>query len=209
MAEETAARIASSQDNAASEARITDAHPFHNSNGMVWGARPDLAPVAGSGEYELGMSRLLYVRELVGNASVRATGPHLFQRMLLRDVPASERWTPQALSIVAGLPLESLVDQWALAHATDNLIDGTTATSRGLPQIHTWDVGDLTMSQRDARYQRTSRKVARTSNIRRTLGAAPTNYAAAYLFAESGAGISLSLADVTPTPVRLRLTRLR
>jgi hypothetical protein len=207
-AEETAVRIASGQDVNASEARVTDAHPFYIRSASIWGAAPHQSPLRGLGEYELGGSMLLFAREALDDASVTAPGPHLFQRLLARRVAQNDGWTLAALSSLAGLSASDFLDRWSLAHATDDLVPAAAATAQGLPQFRSWDHSAVPMDSRDARYRNTSRKVARGANVRRTLGAQPGSYAAAYFLAEGGAGVSLSLSSPA-SQARFRLTRLR
>jgi hypothetical protein len=208
QAEETAVRLASGQDVSASEVRVTDAHPFYIRSASVWGGAPHESPFRGIGEYELGGSVLLFAREALGDASVTAPGPHLYERLLRRDAAPSERWTLAALAGLVGLGAADFLDRWALAHATDDLVHAAAAAAQGLPQFRSWDHSAVPMDSRDARYRNTSRKVARTANARRTLGAQPGSYAAAYFFAEGGAGVSLSLTSPA-SQARFRLTRLR
>jgi hypothetical protein len=207
-AEETAARINSGQDVGARETRITEAHAAYNRSTFVWGAKPTFSPVRGLGEYELGASLLLFSREAINDASVAGTGPHLYQRLLQRDVPDAERWTLASLATVLGSGAEDLLDRWSLAHATDDLVATQAAAAQNLPQLRTWDHSDISMTSRDATYRHSSRMVSRSSNTRRTLGAAPANYAAAYFFAEGGVGVSLALS-APASQARFRLTRLR
>jgi hypothetical protein len=207
-AEETAARINSGQDISARETRITEAHAAYNRSAFVWGAKPVFSPFRGVGEYELGASLLLFSREVINDASVSATGPHLYQRLLQRDVPDAERWTLASLAAVLGSGPDDLLDRWSLAHATDDLVASPAAAAQALPQLRTWDHSDISMANRDATYRHPSRMVSRSVNTRRTLGAVPANYAAAYFFAEGGLGLSLSLSAPAPQ-ARFRLTRLR
>jgi hypothetical protein len=208
QAEETAVRIASGQDVSASEARVTDAHPLYIRSASVWGGAPHRSPLGGMGEYELGGSVLLFAREALGDASVTGAGPHLFQRLLTRDVAQNDAWTLAALASLVGLSANDFLDRWSLAHATDDLVPAAAAAAQGLPQFRSWDHSAVPMDSRDARYRNDSRKVARTANARRTLGAQPASYAAAYFFAEGGVGVSLALSSPA-SQARFRLTRLR
>ncbi|MDQ3605982.1 MAG: hypothetical protein M3418_07340, partial [Gemmatimonadota bacterium] len=198
LAEETAVRIASSQSYGALHSRVTDQHPFSfHALGTLWGQRPEWSSWKGSGNYEQGASLLMFARERFGDAPIGSPNPRLYLHML-RDGP----WTLSDLAAAAGMTGPALLDAWALAHATSGLVPAQTADAAGLPRFRTWELSDRGRPQPNV-------TVSRTTGITRTLAAAPGSYAAAYLLADGGRGISLEVTGIADRPMVVRLTRLR
>jgi hypothetical protein len=202
-AEETAVRIASGQPTGARLSRVTDDHPFSTLGlATLWGARPDLSPWTGPGQYEQGASLLMYARERAGEATLGSGRDRLYLRLLARG-----SWSLDALAAELGTTPEDLLDAWALAVATDDLVSAESAGASRLPQLVTWDNREPPMDARDATYRHPSRRLSRAAGTMRALEAAPGSVAAVYLMADGGRGVSLQAAGIDAA--RVRLTRLR
>jgi hypothetical protein len=202
-AEETAVRIASGQPTAARLSLVTDAHPFSTLGlANLWAARPDLSPWTGPGQYEQGASLLMFARELAGEASLGSGRGRLYLRLLARG-----SWSIEALAAELGTTPDDLLDAWALAVATDDLVPAGSAGASRLPQLATWDNREPSMEARDATYRHASRRLSRTVGTVRVLEAAPGSVAAVYLMADTGRGVSIQANELTTA--RVRLTRIR
>jgi hypothetical protein len=212
VAQETAARIASRQSTRARVSLLTDNHPDPDRGpGTVWGTGPAAgSPWGVSGRYDQGTTFLVYARERAGDAVLGAvTGITLRQRLYARDhdwrVAAS---TLRALAAELGTTPEELLDAAALASATDDLLPPEVADARRLPQLKTWDNSDRAQSQ-GPRHTSFATRVGRTADASRTMAAVPGSYAALYLFADAGRGVSLEFSNLSPRPFVARLTRVR
>lgn len=202
-AEETAVRIASGQPTAARLSLVGDAHPFSTLGlANLWGARPDLSPWTGPGQYEQGASLLMFARERAAEAALGSGRDRLYLRLLARG-----SWSLDALAAELGTTPDDLLDAWALAVATDDLVQAGSAETFRLPQLATWDNREPSMETRDATYRHPSRRLPRTVATVRALEAAPGSVAAVYLMADAGRGVSLQITVMDAA--RVRLTRLR
>lgn len=214
-AQETAARIASGQGTRAREDRVSVDAPF-SSNGLqsLWGSQPAYSIYAyrgfapGPGAYSHGASLLMYVRELAGDAPLGTPAKRLFLRLAVARTA-----DPDLLGASVGLAGDTLLDRWALASATDDLLPEAIAISRGLPQLQTWDtrprLADAVngWGPRGSR-ERPSRLIGRTAPSAIDAQASPGSYWAGYVFADEGRGVSL---EIRPTAAHsiVRLTRVR
>lgn len=202
-AEETTVRIASGQPTAARLSRITDEHPFSTLGlANLWGARPDLSPWTGPGQYEQGASLLMYARERAGEAALGPGRDRLYLRLLARGA-----WSIDALAAELGTTPNDLLDTWGLAVVTDDLVDGGPAGALRLPQLAAWDNREPPMEARDATYRHPSRRLSRAVATVRPVEAAPGSVAAVYLMADGGRAVSIQVTGIDAA--RVRLTRLR
>lgn len=200
--QETAARLASSQPTAARFDRLGADAPLPDFYVSAWGVRPEPSPWRAAdpyprGPYEQGTRFLLYLRERWGDAPLGSTRPRFYQR-----VAELGRYDPASLASLVGDGPESILDAWALAEATDDLVDPSAAAARGLPQLATWVPGG----------EGGGRAISRTQDAAVAVAAGRGNYAAWYLparFADAGRGVSLTFEDGRPGPFLVRLTRLR
>lgn len=200
--QETAARLASSQPTAARFDRLGPDAPLPDFYVSAWGVRPEPSPWRAAdpyprGPYEQGTRFLLYLRERWGDAPLGSVRPRFYQR-----VAELGRYDPASLASLVGTTPESLLDAWALAEATDDLVDPSVAAARGLPQIATWVPGG----------EGGGRAISRSQDAAVAVAAGRGNYAAWYLparFADAGRGASLTFTDVRAGPYLVRLTRLR
>jgi hypothetical protein len=109
-----------------------------------------------------------------------------------------------SLVALVGLTTDQALDQWALADATDDLVDPAVAAARGLPQLESWvpqDNGPLTTVT-----------ISKTANTTRRLAVGRGNYAALDAWdynADAGKGVSLTFSGFGSAPFLARITRLR
>ncbi len=200
--QETAARIASGQSSGARFDALAPGAPMPDFYANAWGAQPAASPWRAAspyprGAYEQGTRFLMFVRERWGDAKLGSARERLFQRLL-----GLHRYDVPALAELAGTDAVTLLDRWALAEATDDLLDPASAAAHGLPQLETWVPPG----------QGGGRAVPRTHDSEEVVAAGRGNYAALYLRArgaDAGRGVSLTFADVRAGPYVLRITRLR
>jgi hypothetical protein len=199
--QETAARLASGQPTGARFERLGPDAPLPDFYVNAWGTRPEPSPWRTAqpyprGAYEQGTRFLLYLRERWGDAPLGSTRQRLYQR-----VAELGRYDPASLSEAVGSEAATVLDAWALAEATDDLL-GSAAAGASLPQIATW------VPRGEVR----GRAISRTQNASIAFAAGRGNYVAWYLPAQSadaGRGASLTFEAVRPGPYLVRLTRLR
>lgn len=200
--QETAARLASAQPTAARFDRLDPDAPLPDFYVSAWGVRPEPSPWRAAdpyprGAYEQGTRFLLYLRERWGDAPLGTTRQRFYQR-----VAELGRYDPASLASLVGDSPESILDAWALAEATDDLVDQSAVAARGLPQIATWVPGG----------EGGGRALSRTQDASIAVAAGRGNYAAFYLparFGDAGRAASLTFEDVRAGPYLVRLTRLR
>lgn len=200
--QETAARIASGQSSGARFDALAPGAPLPDFYANPWGAQPAASPWRAAspyprGAYEQGTRFLMFVRERWGDARLGSARERLFQRLL-----GLHRYDVPALAELVGTDPATLLDRWALAEATDDLLDPASAAAHGLPQIETWVPPG----------QGGGRAVPRTRDTEEVVAAGRGNYAAVYLparGADAGRGVSLTFANVQPGPFVVRITRLR
>lgn len=214
LAEETAIRIALGQSVDAKYSSAGDAHPFTSSGlfSSLWGATPDRSPLLISGMYSHASTLLLYAREKLGEAAIGPSSSELLYARLARhytSVPFAS-WSVDDLASLVGVTSDALLDQWSLAHATDNLVNTAAAQAAGLPQLTSWDNSALfTPSVLKGGAAIPDRTLSRSTSQARDLRAAPGGYAAAFLLAEAGKGVSVEFTRSATVPARIRITRLR
>jgi uncharacterized protein YjdB len=125
-----------------------------------------------------------------------------YQRVLARKPRwQSFRELSAAESAVLGIPVVDMLDRYALAALTDDLVEPTAAAAHGLPQLRSWNARS---------FPGQPTRLPRLGSVSRALQAGPGGYDAAYLMADgSDQGISLEILARAQIPMRLRLTRLR
>lgn len=193
-AQETAARLAAGKDAGVRAAELgPDAPDWFEADHGIWNAGP-ASPWATEGRYTTAAQLLLHVRERLGETSTAVVrSSTLRQRLFQRaGLPGSDPAVLlRALADELGTTPAALIEEAALARALDDLVPADAT----LPQLRTWS--------RTGKPEGTSR----TAAISRTMAAAPGAYAAAYFFAEGGAG--LSLQGQPASGARMVLARLR
>lgn len=202
--QETAARLASNQPTGARYTALGTGIPYPDFYLDGYGEAPAKSPWGGgtgpgrSGDYDQGTRFLMFLRERWGDAAANTTHERFYGRVMslqTRDVPS--------LAGIVGLSATDALDQWALAEATDNLVDPTSAAARGLPQLHSWapqDLGPLS-----------TMTLSRSSNATRVLNVGHGNYAALYALGGGdnvGKGLSLTFEGFGSAPFFARITRL-
>ena len=200
--QETAARLASSQPTGASFDRLGEDAPLPDFYVSAWGVRPEPSPWRTAdpyprGAYEQGTRFLMHLRERWGDAPLGSARTRFYQR-----VAELGRYDAASLASLVGTDVAATLDTWALAEATDDLVDPSTAAARGLPQLATWA----------PRAQGGGRAIARTQDASIVFAAGHGNYVAWYLPArgvDAGRGVSFTFDSVRPGPFVHRLTRLR
>jgi hypothetical protein len=200
--QESAARLASGQPTGARFDRLGPDAPLPDFYASAWGVRPEPSPWRAAepyprGPYEQGTRFLLYLRERWGDARLGSSGPRFYQR-----VAELGRFDPASLASLLGSDPVTLLDRWALAEVTDDLVDSSAAAARGLPQLVTWV----------PRGQGGGRALSRTQDAAVVFAAGRGNYVAWYLparYADAGRGASLTFEGVRPGSYVVRLTRLR
>ncbi|HEX8831488.1 MAG TPA: hypothetical protein VF705_10000, partial [Longimicrobium sp.] len=160
-----------------------------------WGAG---TATSRGGYYDQGTRFLMFLRERWGDATANTTHERFYGRVMhlpSRDVPS--------LAALVGLSATEALDQWALAEATDNLVDPASVVARGLPQILSWAPQDLSPLS--------TTTLSRSSNNTRVLNAGRGNYAALYALGggdNAGKGLSLTFEAFGSIPFLARITRL-
>jgi hypothetical protein len=205
-AEETAARVALRAPTRARLSGLGAGTPFRaGTTNSDWGLYPQRSPWTGTGAYKQGAALISYAREVAGEAGLDAPGPNVFLQLV-----AGDAWTLDALATALGSTPAALLDSWALADATDDL----AAEATPLPRLASWDDAERVAGNEgprggtpaEARPSRTIRRSGSRSTV--ALAAAPGSYAAAYVFAEGGLGITLRITRSDP-PAVIRITRTR
>lgn len=202
--QETAARLASNQPTNARYAALGTGIPYPDFYLDGYGEAPAKSPWGGGtgtsrgGYYDQGTRFLMFLRERWGDATANTSHERFYGRVMAlqtRDVPSLAR--------LVGLPATEALDQWALAEATDNLVDPAAATARSLPQILSWapqDLGPLSTAT-----------LSRDTNTTRTLNVGRGNYAALYALGgadNTNKGLSFTFEGFGSTPFVARITRL-
>lgn len=200
---ETAARLASNQPTDARYSALGADVPLPDFYLNGYGEHPAQSqfgdtPVGRSGAYDQSVRLLMYLRERWGDAAANTTHERFFGRV--KGLPLRSL---DAMAGLVGLSANDALDQWALAEATDNLVDPAVASARGLPQIRSWapqDSGPLP-----------SMTLSRLTGGARVLNVGHGNYAALYALSEgdnSGKGLSLTFEGFGSAPFIARITRL-
>ena len=216
LAIDVAARLSLGQPVDARPEALDGTRPYSPLVSHLWaGMLPSRSPWGPRGRYNHASSLLLYAREKRGDADYR-TAPSLFSSYAasLRTHPNDPDGEARAhltnLASAVGMDPLALLDEWALAHATDDLVATEAARARGLPQLTSWSSAGWASRRAGApRHSAAAKTLSRTTNTRRALVAAPGSYDAVYLMAGQGKGLSLEVISVPEHPVRVRLTRLR
>ncbi|HEX8361361.1 MAG TPA: hypothetical protein VF613_14705 [Longimicrobium sp.] len=202
--QETAARLASNQPTGARYSALGTGIPYPDFYLDGYGEAPAKSPWGGgtgngrSGDYDHGTRFLMFLRERWGDAAANTTHERFYGRVMglqTRDVPS--------LAGLVGLSATDALDHWALAEATDNLVDPAAVAARGLPQIVSWapdDVGPLPRLV-----------LPRSANSTYILNVGRGNYAALYALSSgdnAGKGLSLTFGAFGSMPIVARITRL-
>lgn len=193
--QETAARLASGQSTGARFDALTPGSgiPYADFYSTGWGERPDLSPWAGGrGPYEQGTRLLMFLREAWGDAELGSGREPFYEAVMALPV-----YDFASMARLVGLDELTALDRWSLAEAVDDLT--TPEAAARLPQIRSWVPQDREPLVR----------ASRTTNAAFPLAVANGSYAAVYLFAEDGRGVSLTFENVGNMPFVTRLTRLR
>jgi hypothetical protein len=110
-----------------------------------------------------------------------------------------------------GSPALTFLDGWALADATDDLV----LADDHPPRLRSWDDSERINGNEGPRggtpaAARPSRAVQRSGRHSEVhLQAAPGSYAAAYLFAENGLGVTVRIHPSGGDTALIRITRTR
>lgn len=211
IAEETAARLASGQATGAEPSAITPPMPHFGAvfNGM-WGRQETAGPWQFTGRYTVSAQMLMFLRELSGEVSALHAGATTLHQRLYAE---SRDWTEHtsavpALATAVGLTYAELVDRHALAAATAGLLPAAVISARNLPSFRSWNLRDLAVSEGPLDPDFAGR-VSRTRNEFFDLWAPDGGYAAVYLMADGGKGLSLAFLQPPDTSGIVRLTRVR
>ncbi|MEW5928935.1 MAG: hypothetical protein AB1941_15855 [Gemmatimonadota bacterium] len=211
LAADVAARISLGQPAGARAGALGPSHPHSPVVPSLWARMlPSNSPWGPAGMYVHASSLLLYARERRGDADY-TVAPTLFGAYV-RHQAFSTRDPHQHLANIAaaaGTDPVTLLDEWALAHATDDLVAEQAARSQRLPQLGSWSTAEAATAFGGPRHPQAGKAVSRTVNTRWALRAGPGSYDAVYLLARQGKGISLEVTGARSSPVRVRLTRLR
>jgi hypothetical protein len=211
VAEETAARLASSQPQGAVRSKVTAQMPHPGSlfNGL-WGKHEVAGPWQMVGRYTVSAQMLMFLRELSGEVSATPATKTTFHQRLYAE---PRDWTEQksavpVLAAAVGLTHAELVDRHALAAATAGLLPDDVIRDRNLPTFRSWNVRDLAASEGPLNPNFDGR-ISRTRNEYVDQWVPDGGYAAIYLMADGNKAISLAFLR-TPDPSGIvRLTRLR
>lgn len=207
-AEETAARLATSQTTRARLSAVTAGKPYRaGTTNSDWGLYPQRSPWLGAGAYKQGAALISFAREQAHEAALDDPAPSLYLRLLSRDL-----WTIAALADAMATSTPALLDAWSLADATDDLFPAALASP---PRLLSWDDSERLAGNEgprggfpvDARPTRAVSRAGNHSTLR--LAAAPGSYAAAYLFADRSLGATLQIVRTATGAATLRLTRTR
>lgn len=193
--QETAARLASGQSTGARFDALTPGSgiPYADFYSSGWGERSDLSPWAGGrGPYEHGTRLLMFLRETWGDAELGSTRQPFYEAVMALPV-----YDFASMARLVGLDEVTALDRWSLAEATDDLASPEAAAR--LPQIRSWVPQDREPLVR----------ASRTVSASFPLAVANGSYAAVYLLAEEGRGVSVTFENVESGPFVARLTRLR
>jgi hypothetical protein len=211
LAADVAARISLGQPAGARASALGPSHPHSPVVPSLWaGMLASRSPWGPAGMYVHASSLLLYARERRGDADY-TVAPTLFGAYVRH--PAFATSDPHQhltnIAAAAGTDPVTLLDEWALAHATDDLVAEQAARSQRLPQLASWSTADAAAAFGAPRHPQAGKAVSRTVNTRWALRAGPGSYDAVYLLARQGKGISLEVTGARSRPVRVRLVRLR
>jgi hypothetical protein len=168
----------------------------------TWGFAPARRLWDPSASYSQGALFLAHLREAASDTGLTPKARTLWQQVVGQKYAwASFRGQIAAQAAVVGVSPTELLDRFALASITDDLVAPATAAAAGLPQFGAWNTATF----------RTSKPVGlpRAGAVQRTLSAGPGGYDVAYLLAEGGRAVSLEFTSVAKTEMRVRLTRLR
>jgi hypothetical protein len=202
--QETAARLASNQPTNARYAALGTGIPYPDFYLDGYGEAPTKSPWGGgtgngrSGDYDQGTRFLMFLRERWGDAATNTTHERFYGRVMglqIRDVPS--------LAALVGLSATDALDQWALAEATDNLIDPGAVAARSFPQIVSWAPDDIVPLPRVI--------LTRTSDATHPFSVGRGNYAALYALGGGGnaaRGLSFTFDRFGVVPFVARITRL-
>lgn len=201
--QETATRLASNQPSGARFDHQVKDVPFtdfylsphgENPEQSLWG---EYEPAGRAGFYDQGVRFLMFLRERWGDAAANTSHERFYGRTI--GLPVQDA---TSIAGLVGLSATAALDQWALADATDDLVDPSAAAARGLPQIQSWVPDDLTPPK----------IISKTGNTTRRLTTGHGNYAAVYVWggdAEWKQGVSMTFSGFGSAPFLARVTRLK
>lgn len=202
--QETAARLASNQPTRARHSSLGKDVPLPDFYLNAYGESPEQSlwgevPGARAGFYDQSTRFLMFLRERWGDAVANTTHERFYSRTRALDTA-----DPRSLAALVGLSATAALDQWALADATDDLIDPAVASTHGLPQMQSWVPDDSRPLS--------SVVVSKTVNSNRRLATGHGNYAAVYVWGddvERRQGVSLTFSAISSAPFLTRVTRLK
>jgi hypothetical protein len=211
LAEETATRFAIGRPTDAFNYLIGEYVP-DNGSGLLgmWGVYSGSSPWLPDGAYTLATQMLLFARERAGEASIEHNRRPTFYQRLNANAPnpADRVAHARALAQVAGMTLDSLVDMQALAGATAGLLDSYVYQTQPLPRFQSWNMSDV--AQQDGPFANSfPLRVPRVGRQDIELTAGAGGFAAAYLMADAGRGLSLRFDYIGPYRKVVRVTRVR
>jgi hypothetical protein len=228
-AEETAARLYSSQETGAkyksgtglgTDLAYWPSTTAHEQS--PFGRLGDRMTTAGPGAYDTGARFMLYAREKLGSAGFHnAPGATLHERLAARAQARGEidpnrhatldaNFAPQAIAEVLDMPLEQLLDEFVQAELTHGLIDEAVLREKHLPQIRSWGLSVPAERGIPAHTLPTHRLERNQDTQARAVTVPMGGHDHWYVPAEKDKGLSIQATDVQlQVHHKVRLTRLR
>lgn len=158
------------------------------------------------GWYSYGATLVHLAREIFGDAPLGRHGPGgktLLQAFGAHSTRSGNPGTDLTqLAAAIGMSGSSLFEMFTVTDVIDDLMAPAVASAEGHRLLRSFDTPR-------GRGFPPARVYSRTADATHTLKAGAGTYAAAFLFAEAGRGVSLEISGVTSEPMVARLIRLR
>lgn len=168
----------------------------------TWGMAPARRLWDPSASYSQGALFLTHLREAAADTGATPKARTLWQKVVGQKYNwNSFRGQIAAQAATLGTTPTELLDRFALASLTDDLVPPAVAAATGLPQFSAWNTATYRAAKPTG--------LPRAAAVQQTLAAGPGGYDAAYFFADGGRGVSLEFTSVAKAEMRVRLTRLR